>query len=276
MGTVLSISSQVVRGHVGNSAVAPAMRALGHDVWPVPTVILSNHPGHGSCAGVMIQADDMEAMLVELWNSGWLTGCDAVLTGYFRDRTQVAAAAELIRALKGQKTDLLYCCDPVIGDHPGGLYVAEEIAVDLREQLLPLADMAVPNRFELEWLSGRPADTVRNALQAAKSLGLPDVTVTSVPAPDDHLAVARLVGSDAFVVTVDRLKQVPHGIGDLTTAFVLAGVLNGETPGEGLGNAVARSRHVLAASHMRDELNLTDGLFGIDGVRPIPSAEIRV
>ena len=183
MATVLSISSQVVRGHVGNSAVVPALHALGHEVWPVPTVILSNHPGHGSCAGVMIQADDMESMLIELWNRGWFAGCDAVLTGYFKDPSQVGAAAKLIHALKGQNRHLLYCCDPVLGDHPNGLYVAEEIAFGLREQLMPLADMTVPNRFELEWLSGRPADTVRNALAAARSLGVRDVVVTSVPAP---------------------------------------------------------------------------------------------
>ena len=78
------------------------------------------------------------------------------------------------------------------------------------------------------------------------------------------------------MVTVDRLEQVPHGIGDLTTALVLAGRLNGEGPGEGLGLAVARARHVLAASHMRDELDLATGLFGIDTMRPIPAAEIRV
>ena len=67
---------------------------------------------------------------------------------------------------------MVYCCDPVIGDHPGGLYVSDEDdrQVDLREHLLiPLADLlSVPNRFELEWLSGRPADyDVRNALSAA-------------------------------------------------------------------------------------------------------------
>jgi len=45
MPTVLAISSQVVYGHVGNSAAAFALRRLGVHVLPVPTIVLSSHPG---------------------------------------------------------------------------------------------------------------------------------------------------------------------------------------------------------------------------------------
>ena len=46
MARILAISSQVVRGHVGLSAIVPALQRLGHEVLPIPTIILSNHPGH--------------------------------------------------------------------------------------------------------------------------------------------------------------------------------------------------------------------------------------
>src|SRR5687768_930784 len=45
---VLAISSQVVYGPVGSSAAVPAMRRLGLDVLELPSVLLSNHPGHGA------------------------------------------------------------------------------------------------------------------------------------------------------------------------------------------------------------------------------------
>ena len=44
---VLSISSQVAYGPVGNSASVPALQAAGFTVSQVPTIILSNHPGLG-------------------------------------------------------------------------------------------------------------------------------------------------------------------------------------------------------------------------------------
>ena len=56
---VLSISSQVVWGPVGNSAAVPALQAGGHEVLGLPTITLSAHPGHGPPAGFRTDAADM-------------------------------------------------------------------------------------------------------------------------------------------------------------------------------------------------------------------------
>ena len=51
MAKVLSISSQVVYGHIGNSAAAFVLQRMGHDVMAVPTIILSNRPGYKAIQG---------------------------------------------------------------------------------------------------------------------------------------------------------------------------------------------------------------------------------
>nr|WP_234827464.1 bifunctional hydroxymethylpyrimidine kinase/phosphomethylpyrimidine kinase [Sinorhizobium meliloti] len=51
---------------------------------------------------------------------------------------------------------LTYLCDPVVGP---GLYVPEAIAGVMRDQLLPMADIATPNPFELSWLTERKLAT---------------------------------------------------------------------------------------------------------------------
>src|SRR5215470_16869856 len=47
MARVLAISSHVVRGTVGLDATVPALQHLGHEVWALPTVLLSSRPGLG-------------------------------------------------------------------------------------------------------------------------------------------------------------------------------------------------------------------------------------
>ena len=42
---VLSISSQVVFGHVGQSNTALALNKLGVEVWQLPTCVLAHVPG---------------------------------------------------------------------------------------------------------------------------------------------------------------------------------------------------------------------------------------
>ena len=48
---VLALNSEVVFGHVGNSAAKFALQRLGLEVWAVPTVVYSNHPAHGTHRG---------------------------------------------------------------------------------------------------------------------------------------------------------------------------------------------------------------------------------
>ena len=42
---ILSISSRISRGYIGNTAAGFALRTLGHDVWEVPTVVVSHDLG---------------------------------------------------------------------------------------------------------------------------------------------------------------------------------------------------------------------------------------
>src|SRR5208337_4926031 len=79
---VLSIQSDVVYGHVGNGAARFALQRLGHEVWAVPTVLLSSHAGYATVAGESLPADLLRRLIDGLDANGWLANCDAVLSGY--------------------------------------------------------------------------------------------------------------------------------------------------------------------------------------------------
>src|SRR5690606_40517447 len=82
MARILALSSQVARGHVGLSAIVPALQRLGHEVWPLPTILLSNHPGHAHAAGIHVEPAVLEEMIDALERNGWLGEIEAVITGY--------------------------------------------------------------------------------------------------------------------------------------------------------------------------------------------------
>ena len=258
MARVLAISSQVVRGHVGNSAAAFALQRLGHDVWMLPTVILSNHPGHAHVAGTRIAPEALGQMIKALAGNGWLGEIDAVLTGYLPTAEHVEFAVAAIAAVKAARRKALVVVDPVLGDDPGGLYVDEAAAIAVRARLLPLADCLTPNRFELEWLSGMPVTGQHSAQAAAAVLGPQQVLATSIPGAVAGKLLNVLWRANVSVTAeVAALKRVPHGTGDLLAALYLAQVLHGQAPEAALRLAVDGVAAVIKASISRDELNLT-------------------
>ncbi len=160
-----------MRGGVGNRAAVFALESRGHAVWSLPTVILPWHPGHGRSTRIAVETTAFASALEDLKGSKWRSEVHAAMTGYFADAGQVHAAAELIRAFKADDPSFVYLCDPVIGD-AGGLYVAEPVAAAIRDALMPLADLATPNRFELGWLADAPVDDNAAIAAAARRTGI--------------------------------------------------------------------------------------------------------
>jgi pyridoxine kinase len=253
---VLSISSQVVYGHVGNSTAAFVLQRMGHEVLALPTVLLSNRPGYGAIAGEPLDPARLDALLEAASRNGWLASVDAVLTGYMPTAGHVALCERWIKALG---PDALYLCDPIIGDEPHGVYVREEAGHAIRERLVPLADVLTPNLFELGWLTGMPVADAAGAIAAASSLGRPDVIVTSAPGPAPDLLANLLVGrADAAACVCPRETVHARGTGDFFAALFLAHRLNGLPSGTALQAASAAMGLVLAASVGRGELALIE------------------
>lgn len=254
--TILSIQSEVVRGHVGNSAARFALQRCGSDVLCLPTVLLSNHPGHGRAAGEATDAVKLGALLDGLKAHGWLKGVDGVLTGYLGDPAQAAVAARAVREVKAANPKAIYLCDPVFGDDDGA-YARLGVAEAMARDLVPLADIAAPNRFELSSLTSQRIDNPADAVRAARLLGVQEVVVTSVP-HDGLIANVAVSTQGAWVCSVARSEGVPHGTGDLLAALYLHFRLSGNDVAVALPATVARVQSLIARSLGRDELALVE------------------
>ncbi len=247
MDGILSIQSQVVYGHVGNAAAQFALQRMGFEVWAVPTVLFSNHPGHGGFKGKAVPAEDMAALVAGLDGQGFLKQAQALLTGYLGHETHVEVVCSAATRIRAQSPHAPYCCDPVIGERETGAYVKPGVADALRARLVPLADILTPNCFELEVLSERTVDAPGTALAAARALARPLVICTSVAIPADPAKIGTLAvtADQAWLCVTDRLAQPPSGTGDLFTALFLGHLLKGVTVPHALQKAASAVDRVL-------------------------------
>jgi len=251
LARVVILSSWVSYGHVGLCAGAPVLQALGHEVTQLPTVILSNHPGWARVAGAPVPPAHTRAVLDAIAANGWLAGHDALLVGYLPGPDHVALACEVADRLRAANPRARIVVDPVLGDAPGGLYLPEAVAARLRDLLLPLADVLTPNRFELEWLSGRPVDDPGAAIAAACALsaagGAERVLLTSPPLGAGDTGVLDIAPARAILYRTASCDGVPHGVGDAFSAMIAAGL----SVGAALGHLDALIRDSLGAPHLR-------------------------
>jgi pyridoxine kinase len=275
MPTILSLSSQVAHGHVGHSAAVFIWQRLGIDVIALPTIILSNRPDLPHRAGERVRPELLGEMVAAIEANGRLGGIDAVFTGYLPSAEHVTLAAGLIARLRARKPDLLYCCDPILGDEPGGLYIAESAAEALRAKLLPLVDIVTPNRFELGWLAARDIASGADALAAARVLGGIVLATSSPAGSESQLGNLLLAGGRAWQAVARRRKDVPHGTGDALAALFLGFLLRSRTAPDALSLATGSLEAIIAASEGMDELNLIASQEAWAIPAPWPIAEVE-
>jgi pyridoxine kinase len=256
MARVLAVSSHVARGHVGLHATVCALQHFGHEVWPVPTVLLASRPGLGQLARFEVPPAQVTSMLSALQADACWPSLDAVFTGYFPSAASVEAAAFAIGELRAANPRAAVLVDPILGD-AGRLYVDADTAAAIRDRLLPLATIATPNHFELTWLTGAEALAGSGLVDAVRKLGPPAVIVTSAAVTENHVTTVAV--HNGTIIRRDALKYpaIPNGAGDLFAGLFLGSLLTGLNSESALDRSLASLHHVLGASAGKDVLQLS-------------------
>jgi pyridoxine kinase len=250
----LSIQSFVAYGHVGNSAATFPLQRLGHEVWPVPTVVFSNHTGYGDWRGPLLAPDDVRAVVTGIEERGVFPTCDAVLSGYLGGPGICEVVVDAVQRVKAANPAATYTCDPVMGNATSGCFVDPAIPPVIRELVVPHADVITPNQFELGFLTGTEPDTLESTLasaDAAIAMGPSTVLVTSVlrpDRPDDTIEMMVVTADGAWVVQTPRLPIKANGSGDLTAALFTAHLRTTGSPARALGLTASSVAGVLWAT----------------------------
>lgn len=230
-------------GRCSLTVTIPILSAMGFQVCPVPTAVLSSHTGYPDPL-IRDFTGDMEAYLAH-WDSLGLTfACG--YTGFLGDERQAEILEGFLHRLKEQGA--LRLVDPAMADH-GRLYSSCSPAlVPAMGRLVSLASVATPNLTELCLLTHEDFAAVEAATdrrerveQMARRLlesGCGTVVVTGVESGDTiHNCV--LTASDAEPVWIGghRVERNFAGTGDVFASVLCGWLLRGLPPDE----AVART-----------------------------------
>lgn len=250
---ILSIQSAVAYGHVGNSAAVFPLQRLGFEVWPVNTVLFSNHTGYGAWRGRIVELGWVEEIIEGIADRGAIPHARAVLSGYLGDPTLGDVVLRTVARVRGRRPDMLYACDPVMGDEGKGFFVKPGIPEFFKAQAVPAADIVTPNQFELAYLAGMEIKTIADALLAAEKVRLagPRIVVcTSLETGDPkELGTLAHTAEASFACWTPRLPVTLNGTGDAFTALFLGHWLKTGDLAETLERAVAAMYALVETTH---------------------------
>ncbi|WEF22948.1 pyridoxal kinase [Paracoccus sp. S3-43] len=267
---VISIQSQVVFGHVGNSAAVFPMQAAGLEVAAIPTVLFSNQPAHPTLRGAPLPPALFADLLLGAEERGLPQRALWLVTGYIGSVQVGRLVADFVARAKAANPALRYLCDPVMGDHGPGLYVPAELARIMRDRLLPLADLATPNSFELGHLTGRVIGGMADLRGAAADLSLaPGATLIATgcvldDSPAGHLESVILAPDGATRHPTPRLPVALPGTGDLFAGLIVAALGRGRSLPQAVETAQLLTSAALAQA---DRIGATEVVLSDPGFR---------
>ncbi|XP_064595057.1 LOW QUALITY PROTEIN: pyridoxal kinase-like [Liolophura sinensis] len=263
---VLSIQSSVVYGYVGNKSASFPLQLLGFDVSPINSVQFSNHTGYKTFKGQVLHSGEVSNLYEGLKLNG-LPKFSHILTGYIGSSSFLEKVSEIVLDLRKHNPNLIFACDPVMGDN-GKLYVKPELLPVYRDKVVPLADIVTPNQFEAELLSGVKITSEAEALLAMEKLhqcGPKTVVLSSTNlGSEGHLlcmaSSVRNGKRECYKLQFPSLPVYFSGTGDLFSALLLAWLQRDDDLKLALEKTVAcvqavlkRTMEYAQAQHKNDE-----------------------
>ena len=250
-------------GRCALTVVIPTLSAMGVQVVPLPTALMSTHTG----GFTDIYAVDLTEQMRGIYSHWEKLGVDfdAIYSGFVLGEKQCEVIADF--RSRFSDGDTLILTDPVFGDD-GKLY--STCTLDIAEQMKLLcrgSDVITPNLTEACVLCGVPyPDTLRlpagelrelisGLLSGLSALGAERVVITGIPTLSEEgsrmICTAALDCSPCsldhapFYVSLPRLEAGYQGTGELFASVLLGRLLGGSDFPSAVSTASAFVRDVI-------------------------------
>jgi len=234
---ILSIQSHVVSGYVGNKSATFPLQLLGFEVDAINSVQFSNHTGYEKGVRGQVLDDQQLSELIEGLKMNNLDIYSHIINGYIGSDKFLKQLKTTVTDLKKKNPNLVFVCDPVMGDTGPGWYVPQTLLPIYRDEILPLADVCVPNQFEAQLLSGCSISNETEALAAMKVFHSKGVRIVILSSTDFEKSETEKVKKESVCLASQRLPDGTFetarivfptlpvhfvGTGDLFTALTTA------------------------------------------------------
>ena len=229
-------------GRCSLTAAIPILSAMGIQVCPFPTAVLSNQTGFPRYELVDL-TDRMEAF-GQCW-APWYGRFDAVYSGFLGNPRQAEITRGLVEKLRGE--DTLVLVDTVLGDHGMRYPIFDEEMCSRVRELAFDADVITPNLTEACLLAGEPAEAAQDLQSRAElsqlasylaSQGPGTVVITGIR-DEDQVANLAYIKEDSrcFWESSRRIGYSYSGTGDVLASILCGGLVHGLPLGEVLRTA---------------------------------------
>lgn len=268
---ILSIQSHVVYGYVGNKAAVYPLQSMGYDVWPVNTVQFSTHTGYPNWKGEVFSREHINQVIMAIESLALAKECEAILSGYMGSKDTCLEVYETVARFKKQNPELLYLCDPVIGNT--NCFVKPEVLDFFKTSIS--ADIITPNQFEAQTLSGIKITDKNSLMKAAKHFherGIKTVVITGVKnlpdVPYDYFIYYSEGEINGMAPTKEYDFPYPvNGTGDLFSAVFLGTYLKTKDVVKATINAAYYMEKIVGVTHSLNarELQILSTKYSVSG-----------
>jgi pyridoxine kinase len=218
-------------GRCSMTVLMPVLSALGCQVCPLPTALLSNHSEYKN----FYFFDFTEHM--EEYYSNWEKNnekFDCLYSGFIGSEKQINIMLDIINKIKSKK-DVLVVVDPVMGDHGITYKTYTDKMVEKMSQLVHKADIITPNMTEASILLGEKyldhridTELLKSYLQRLCSLG-PDICVITGIATVDGENINACYdkrNNEYWKIPFRFVNKRYPGTGDLFTSLLVGYLMN--------------------------------------------------
>jgi len=217
-------------GRSSISVVIPVLSSMGIQVCPLPSALLSSHPGGFENYTFYVLTHEMEQS-INCWEKENIK-FDCIYSGFLGSAKQ----AELVKRLIENNDTKFIIVDPVMGDY-GKLYKITD--KDMKKSMLSLVENAyviTPNLTEACLLVGEDYDDkplklqrVKHLLKKLSDLGVANVVITGIRISDgDYGNYGYSRENDSFwKVNYKHIPAQYPGTGDIFTSALTGYIIKG-------------------------------------------------
>lgn len=257
-------------GRVSLTEAVPVISAMGIEVCPLPTAVLSTHTYKFENYTFLDMTDEMPKIINHWENLG--LEFNAIVSGYLGSKEQIKIVCDFINRFGD---GALIVVDPVLGDNElyesSVLYSEHMLGIaEEMKYLVHHADVITPNLTEAcllldeEYINHPLSDAeLCGLLKRLGELGVDKVAVTSVMTGQNEMSVGIYDKSDGKYYKIDcgYVNRPFHGTGDIFTAALSGALLKGFSFIEAANLAVGFIREAIALTLKYPDMKIENGVI---------------